>query len=81
MYELTYVTFPSSITMYVQSFIYARLMNDLGYGQLSNPNGSLKLVLMHVRSHRELFRYFHYLGQGFHGFSFLESIFSNTEGE
>ena len=25
-----------------------RLMNDLGYGQLSNPNFSLKLVLMRV---------------------------------
>ena len=25
-----------------------RLMNDLGYDQLSNPNWSLKLVLMHV---------------------------------
>ena len=23
-------------------------MNDLGYGQLSNPNQSLKFVLMHV---------------------------------
>ena len=23
-------------------------MNDLGYGELSNPNRSLKLVLMHV---------------------------------
>ena len=23
-------------------------MNDLGYGQLSNPNWSLKLVLMYV---------------------------------
>ena len=23
-------------------------MNDLGYGQLSNPNGSLKLVLMRI---------------------------------
>ena len=23
-------------------------MNDLGYGQMSNPNRSLKLVLMHV---------------------------------
>ena len=23
-------------------------MNDLGYGQLSNPNWSLKLVLLHV---------------------------------
>ena len=25
-----------------------RLMNDLGYGQVSNPNRSLKLVLMRV---------------------------------
>ena len=25
-------------------------MNDLGYGQLSNPNRSLKLVLMRVKS-------------------------------
>ena len=25
-----------------------RLMNDSGYGQLSNPNRPLKLVLMHV---------------------------------
>ena len=25
-----------------------RLMNDLGNGQLSNPNWSLKLVLLHV---------------------------------
>ena len=27
-----------------------RLMNDLGYGQLSNPNRSLKLVLMCVEN-------------------------------
>ena len=30
-------------------------MNDLGYGQLSNPNRSLKLALMRVGNHRELF--------------------------
>ena len=29
-----------------------RLMNDLGYGQVSNPNRSLKLVLMLVENHR-----------------------------
>ena len=57
-----------------------RLMNDLRYGQLSNPNWSLKLVLIHVGNHQELlFRYFHYTGQGFYCISFLESIFLNTE--
>ena len=30
-------------------------MNDLGYGQLSNPNRSLKLILMHVESIRNSF--------------------------
>ena len=30
-------------------------MNDLGYGQLSNPDRSLKLVLMCVRNRKELF--------------------------
>ena len=29
-------------------------MNDLRYSQLSNPNRSLKLVLMRVGNHREL---------------------------
>ena len=48
MQELTYGTFPSSITMYVYSFIHIRFMSDLGYDQLSNPNRSLKLVLMRV---------------------------------
>ena len=52
--ELPYRTFPSSITMSLFSFISTRLMNDLGYGQLSNPNWSLKLVLMRVKNHREL---------------------------
>ena len=33
-------------------------MNDLGYGQLLNPNRSLKLVLMHVGNYQELLRYF-----------------------
>ena len=56
-------------------------MNDLGYGQLSNPNRSLKLVLMRVGNHREhLLRYFHYLGQAFNCISLLESISSNTKG-
>ena len=56
-------------------------MNDLGYSQLLNLIWSLKLVLMRVRNHWELFvRYFHHLGQGFHCISFLESIFSNTKG-
>ena len=48
MSELTYRTFLSSITIYIKSFIHIRLMNDLGYVQLSNPNRSLKLVLMRV---------------------------------
>ena len=54
-------------------------MNDLGYGQLSNPNRSLKLALMRVGNHQELFlRSLYYLGQGFHRISFLELISSNT---
>ena len=40
--------FLSLITMYIYSFIHTRLTNDLGYGQLSNPNRLLKLVLMYV---------------------------------
>ena len=55
-------------------------MNDLGYGQLSNPNRSLKLVLMRVANQQEFLWYFHYFGQGFHCISFLKSISSNTEG-
>ena len=30
-------------------------MNDLGYGQMLNPNRSLKLVLMRVGNHRDSF--------------------------
>ena len=57
-------------------------MNDLEYGQLSNPNRSLKLVLMHGENHRETFlQYFYYLGQGFYRISFLELIFLDTKGK
>ena len=49
---------------------------------MSNPNLSLKLVLMRVQNHREhVIWYFYYLGQGFHRISFFESIFLNTEDE
>ena len=37
-------------------------MNDLGYGQLSNPNKSIELVLMHGVNHQEQIIYFYYLG-------------------
>ena len=57
-----------------------RLMNYLGYGQLSNPNRLLKLVVMRGGNYRELFLwYFHYISQGFRHISFLESISSNTK--
>ena len=56
-------------------------MNNLGYGQLSNPNRSLKLVLMSVRNYQKLFlQYFHYISQRFYRILFLESISSNIEG-
>ena len=58
-----------------------KLMNDLGYDQLSNPNRSLKLLMMRVRNHREFLQYFYYLGRGFHCISFLESISSYIKGE
>ena len=59
-----------------------RLVNDLGYGQVSNLDWLLKLILMHEASQRELFlRYFYYLGQRVHQISFFESISSNIEGE
>ena len=55
-------------------------MNDSGYGQLSKPNQSLKLVLVHGENHQELFvPYSHYLGQGFLCILFFKLIFSNTE--
>ena len=56
-------------------------MNELGYGQLSNSNPSLKLILMRVGNHWELLLwYFHYLGQGSHCISFQVLISSNVEG-
>ena len=55
-----------------------RLMNDLGYNQLSNPNHSLKLVLMRRGNHQEHFFYVSItLGKDF--ISFHESILSNTK--
>ena len=81
MYELPYGTFLSLITMYIEYFICMRLMNDLRYGQLSNSNWSLKLVLMQVGNNRELLQYLYYLGQGFYRISFVESISSNIEGK
>ena len=59
-----------------------RLINDLRYGSLSNPNQSLNLELMRVGNHREhLLRHFHFFGQGFNHISFLELISSYNEGE
>ena len=67
--------------MHVLSFVRMRLMNNLEYNQLSNPNRSLKLVLMCIGNYRELIlQYFYYLGQGFHHISFFGSIFLNIEG-
>ena len=55
-------------------------MNELGYVQLSTPNGSLNLVLRQGGNYQEhLIRYFYYLGQGFHCISFLDSISYNNE--
>ena len=57
---------------------FKKCKNDLGYGQLSNPNQLLMLLLKIIRNHRKhLLEYFHYLGQGFHHISFLELISSN----
>ena len=47
----TYRTLSSSIIMYVSSFVRTRLINNLGYGQLSNSNCSHNLVPMHGRNH------------------------------
>ena len=52
------------------------------YWSTINPNRSLKLVLIYWRNHREpRFQNFHYFRQRFHRISFIELIFSNTEGE
>ena len=56
-------------------------MNDLGYGQLSNPNRSLKLVLMHVEIIENSFSDISTtLAKDFIASHSFESISSNTEG-
>ena len=55
-------------------------MNDLGYGQLSNPNRSLKLVLMHVEIIGNSSDIFTILAKDFIASHSFESISSNTEG-
>ena len=55
-------------------------MNDLGYGQLSNPNGSLKLVLMRVEIIENSFDISTTLAKDFIASHSFESISSNTEG-
>ena len=55
-------------------------MNDLGYGQLSNPNRSLKLVLMRVEIIENSFDISTTLAKGFIASHSFESISSNTEG-
>ena len=54
-------------------------MNDLGYGQLPNPNWSLKLVLMCVEiiENSDISTT---LAKDFIASHSFESIFSNTEG-
>ena len=55
-------------------------MNDLGYGQLSNPNGSLELVLMRVEIiENSFFDISTTLAKDFIASHSFESIFSNTE--
>ena len=57
-------------------------MNDLGYGQLSKPNQSLKLVLMHVEIiENPFFDISTTLAKDFIASHSFESISSNTEGE
>ena len=55
-------------------------MNDLGYGQLSNPNRSLKLVLMRVEIIENSFDISTTLAKDFIASHSFESISSNTEG-
>ena len=56
-------------------------MNDLGYGQLSNPNQSLKLVLMRVEIiENSFFDISTTLAKDFIASHSFESISSNTEG-
>ena len=46
-WNLSFIGYPSCI------IFDARLINDLGYDQQSNPNWSLKLVLMYGGNHQE----------------------------
>ena len=56
-------------------------MNDLGYGQMSNPNWSLKLVLMRVEIfENSFFDISTTLAKDFIASHSFESISSNTEG-
>ena len=55
-------------------------MNDLGYGQLSNPNQSLKLVLMRVEIIENSSDISTNLTKDFIASHSFESISSNTEG-
>ena len=55
-------------------------MNDLGYGQLSNPNRSLKLVLMRVEIIENSFDISTTLAKDLIASYSFESISSNTEG-
>ena len=56
-------------------------MNDLGYGQLLNPNQSLKLVLMRVEIiENSFFDISTTLAKDFIASHSFESISSNTEG-
>ena len=55
-------------------------MNDLGYGQLSNPSLSLKLVLMRVEIIENSFDISTTLAKDFIASHSFESISSNTEG-
>ena len=44
----------------------------LGYGQVSNHNHSLKIVLIYRGNHKELLQYFYYLSLGFYSISFCD---------
>ena len=55
-------------------------MNDLGYSQLSNPNRSLKLVLMRIEIIKNSSDISTTLAKDFIASHSFESISSNTEG-
>ena len=60
--------------------MHIRLMNDLGYGQMSNPNLSLKLVLMRVEIIRNSSDISTTLAKDFIASDSFELISSNTDG-